>query len=463
MTTEPWLGDACSLVDSMRAGDLSPLEALESCLAAIEGSALNAFSYLDPQSARSAAMDADTSLPFGGLPLAVKELDSVGGWPDTDASIFFRERKAAEDSIQVGRLKAAGAVPFGLTTASEFGFVGYTSTRLNGTTRNPWNRDRTPGGSSGGSAAAVAGALVPIASGGDGGGSIRIPAGFCGLVGLKTSGGRIPRGPNAGFAMLTGVTGCLSRSVRDTARWLDVCNGYDHRDPYSLLRVDGWESGLGTRRLNGLRVAVDIDFGGKATVHPEVRSIVEHAARLLVNDAGLEPVEVRPELPDSGVDWALAGLPGLVSSVGEGWTERADEFTPEIKFGLENAKYFRASHAGAGERYRTEVIAGMAAIFDRTDFLICASNQYEAFAAEGPTPRYVGEVKVDPYTACTLTRAGNISGHPAISVPAGVTVSGLPVGMQIYTNRHDEALLLDLALIVEQQRPWPLVAPGSPF
>ena len=155
---------------------------------------------------------------------------------------------AEGDSTQVERLRAAGAVLAGQTTASEFGGINCTSTKLHGTTRNPWNQERTPGGSSGGSAAAVAGGLVPLASGSDGGGSIRIPAGFCGLFGHKSTFGQIPKGPKATQPPLTVVVGCVSRSVRDTARWYDVCNGFDARDTLSLPRVDGWEAGLDSSR-----------------------------------------------------------------------------------------------------------------------------------------------------------------------------------------------------------------------
>ena len=176
-------------------GPISPTEALDASLAAIDASELNAFSHLDVDAARAAAAAADVSLPFGGVPMGVKELETVEGWPYTEASLVFKDRIADHDSTQVTRLRAAGAVLAGQTTASEFGGVNCTSTKLHGTTRNPWNPERTPGGSSGGSAAAVAGGLLPIASGGDGGGSIRIPAGFTGLFGLKSTYGRIPKGP----------------------------------------------------------------------------------------------------------------------------------------------------------------------------------------------------------------------------------------------------------------------------
>ncbi|HEX7460341.1 MAG TPA: amidase family protein, partial [Acidimicrobiales bacterium] len=182
--TEPWLQDACSLVDAFRAKTLSPAEALEASVAAIEASDLNAFSLVDAEAARVQAAEADVSLPFGGVPIGVKELEPVKGWPYTEASLVFADRMSEFDSTHVTRLRAAGAVLAGQTTASEFGGVNCTATRLHGITRNPWDTERTPGGSSGGSAAAVAGGLLPIATGGDGGGSIRIPAGFTGLFGL---------------------------------------------------------------------------------------------------------------------------------------------------------------------------------------------------------------------------------------------------------------------------------------
>ena len=154
-------------------------------------------------------------------------------------------------------MRDAGAVLVGQTTASEFGGINVTYTRLHGATSNPYDLERTPGGSSGGSAASVAGGLLPICTGGDGGGSIRIPAGFTGLFGLKATFGRIPKGPHTEIEPLTAVVGCLSRSVRDTARWFDACNGYDEYDPFSLPRVDGLGGrARATRTCRGMRVAV---------------------------------------------------------------------------------------------------------------------------------------------------------------------------------------------------------------
>ena len=181
-TDQPWQGDACSLVDAFRSGERSPREEVEATLAAIERSDINAFSHVDPERARQAADVADVSLPFGGVPFAIKELDEVEGWPDTGASLVFKDRIATHTSRVIEKVVGeGGAVPVGLTTASEFGGLNVSVTKLNGVTHNPWQHGRTVGGSSSGSAAAVAGGLVSLASGGDGGGSIRIPAGYTGL------------------------------------------------------------------------------------------------------------------------------------------------------------------------------------------------------------------------------------------------------------------------------------------
>ena len=334
MSDQPWLGDACSLVDAFRAGELSPLEALDASLAAIERSQLNAFCHVDPERSRAWAQAADVSLPFGGVPMGVKEIDGgVEGWPDTHASLVFKDQLSMRDSTQVTRLRGAGAVLAGLTNASEFGGINCTHTKLHGTTRNPWNPARTPGGSTGGGASGVAGGLVPLSTGGDGGGSIRIPAGFCGLLGLKHTFGRIPRGPFTEIGPLTVTIGCVSRSVRDTARWLDVCNGHDAHDPLSLPRVDGWEAGLGTRDLKGKRVAI-VPTLGVAVLHPKVERTVRDAAEALAKDAGLRVVDVDVRLPELSFEWALAGVVGLRHILGDRYPACADDLTPEIQFGL---------------------------------------------------------------------------------------------------------------------------------
>jgi len=463
MSDGPWLGDACSLVDAFRAGERSPLEELDATLAVIDASELNAFAFVDTDGARETAAGADVSLPFGGVPVGVKELDRVAGWPFTEASVPLKDRLAPYDSTLVERVRRAGAVLPGLTTSSEFGGVNLTRTNLHGATRNPWGLERTPGGSTGGTASAVAGGLCALGTGGDGGGSLRIPAGFTGLVGLKCTYGRIPKGPGMVVGSLTAVLGCLSRSVRDTARFLDVANGFDHRDPYSLLRVDGWERGLGSHldELRGKRVAIAPDLGA-AVVHPEVTALVTAAGEALVAEAGLEVVDVPVKLPDLGYEWALSGLSEVLMELGDRYPDCEPDLTLEIGFGLKLATDLYDLQARARiEARRTAMNETMADIFDQVDFVIAASNPDVAFAAEGPLPTEVDGVRTELGNNGALTIPANVFGSPAISIPVGSS-RDLPVGMQVLGRHHEESLLLDLALLVERERPWPLVAPSAP-
>jgi aspartyl-tRNA(Asn)/glutamyl-tRNA(Gln) amidotransferase subunit A len=461
MTVTPWQGDACSLVDAFRTGERSPKEELEGVLAAIDASALDAVSFLDTEGARAAAARADASLPFGGVPIGVKELEPVEGWPSTEASLVFADRVADQTTTMVRRLEGAGVVKVAQTTASEFGGLNVSVSKLHGVTHNPWRHDRTAGGSSGGSAAAVAGGLLPIATGGDGGGSIRIPAGFCGLVGVKGTAGRIPRGPRTEIAPLTVVVGCVARSVRDVARWFDVCSGYHPRDPYSLPRVDGWERDVGTRDLRGLSAVIAPDLGN-AVVLPQVEARVREAGEALARDAGLRLVDVPVRLPGLGFEWAMANLSQLRKALGDRWPACRDDLTLEMAFGLDLAdQVFNLEMAGRVEAQRTEANERMADLFDDVDFVICATNPDVAFPAEIGLNTRVGNVSVGPENNGLLTIPANIVGNPAVSIPAG-TVDGLPVGMQVIGRHHADALLLDLARVVENERPWPLVAPGAP-
>ena len=367
------------------------------------------------------------------------------------------------------RLRAAGAVLAAQTTASEFGGINCTSTELHGTTRNPWDPARTPGGSSGGTAAAVAGGLLPIATGSDGGGSIRIPAGFSGLFGLKATYGRIPKGPAAGIEPLTTVLGCLTRSVRDTARYFDCCNGFDQRDPLSLPAVGGWEAGLGSHDLSGMTAAVVVDLG-IASVRDEVADVVAAAAERLAAAANLRLVTVAPTLPPLRGQWAMANQPAFVADLGDAYPERFDELSREMRAGLKAAQErFTLERAASIERYRRQLNEAMADLFDQADFVFCSTNPDVAFAAEGPPPstipghdliHEIGFARAIMNNAA-LTAPSNLNGSPAVSIPAGL-VDGLPVGLQVLAGHHREQLLLDLALVAERAMPWPLVAPGAP-
>ena len=461
MTDQPWQGDAVSLVNAFRSGERSPVEELDATIDAVDASTLNAFAFLDLDAARARAETADVSLPFGGVPIGIKELSPVEGWPLTEASLVFADRIASFTTTHDERVMAAGAVPIGQTTASEFGGLNVSITKLHGITHNPWQHGRTAGGSSSGSASAVAGGLVSIASGGDGGGSIRIPAGFNGLVGMKGTAGRIPRGPHATIAPLTVVVGCLARSVRDAARWYDVANGYDSRDPYSLPRIEGWERDLGSHDLHGMKVVISPDLGS-ATVRDEVAALVTEAAEALALDAGLAVVNTPIDLPGLGFEWAVGNLASLREELGERWPDCADDLTKEMAFGMRFAHdAMNLEVAGRAEAARTRANEAMAAVFDDADFIICATNPDVAFPAEiGANTRVAGR-KVGLENNGALTIPANIVGNPAISIPVGV-VDDLPVGMQIIARHHADSALFDLALAAERERPWPLVAPLAP-
>lgn len=467
MGNETWQGDAVGLVEAFRSGERSPREELEAAFAAIDNSELNAVCFADRESALAAADGADIDKPFGGVPIGVKSLNEVAGWPYDEASVPLRDRVGEVTTTQVDRIeRRGGAVLAAQTTSSEFGGVNLTRSRLHGATHNPWERGRTPGGSSGGSAAVVAGGLLPIATGGDGGGSIRIPAGFTGLVGLKATFGRIPLGPNTQYGNLTVTTGCLSRSVRDTARWFDVTNGHDPTDPLSLPRVEGWEAGLGSNAeaVRGSRVAVVADWGG-ATVSPVMWELLEEAATNLIADCALQRVDdVDTHVPRMGGAWSISGMIAIRAELGDRYPACADDLTPEMKYGLEQTegKYGEEGRARI-ERRRTELNHAMARIFDPTDgvdFVITASNPDVAFDAEGPLPDTFGGVEAGRGNNGLLTFPANLHGNPAISVPAG-SVDGLPIGLQIVGRHFSEPLLLDLALTMERNRPWPLVAPSA--
>jgi aspartyl-tRNA(Asn)/glutamyl-tRNA(Gln) amidotransferase subunit A len=375
---QPWLEDACSLAEAIRRGDVRSADAVEASIVAIGQSQLNAVVHLDAEGARRRAEEIDRAVgagedigPFGGVPLLVKDLEDAAGMPTTHGSVPYKDNIAEHDSIHVERLRAAGAVVLGKSAAPEFGLVAYTATKLHGVTRNPWNLERTPAGSSGGSAAAVAGGLVPLGTASDGGGSIRLPAAYTGLVGLKGSFGRIPRGPRARTGSLTSLWGTVSRSVRDTARWMDVASGYHPRDMLSLPRVDNWERDLGTRDLRGLRVTLMPDLGN-ATIDPMVRGIVEEAGQHLIAATGMRRVEADVRMPEKGRAWAAAGAAGLWADLKQFWPDCEPDLTFEIAGSMRLLQEYRVWSEAAVQKFRMIMNEAMCDAFEQTDVILCA-------------------------------------------------------------------------------------------
>src|SRR5262245_19011882 len=310
------------IAEAVRTGQRTAADVLDQALAAIEegNERLGAFVHLDEGAARAAAEAVDAAVaagrdpgPFAGVPIGVKDLEDCTGMPTSEGSLAYATRgPVAADSIHVARLRAAGAVPVGKTAAPEFGTLNFTKTKVFGVARNPWNPQRTPGGSSGGSAAAVAAGLVPVATASDGGGSTRIPASFCGLVGFKPSHGRIPHPGPTGSE--TSVFGLLTTTVADSARHLDVTTGQDDRARFSLPPATvRYESAIESLPVAGLRARWSPDLGF-ARCDPEVRAIAERAAQRLASGAGLaidhEPIHM------SGPErlWLGAGAMGRTSN-----------------------------------------------------------------------------------------------------------------------------------------------------
>jgi len=460
---------------AVRRKERKAVEVLDECLAATDVSnrALNAFVFLDVDGARRSAAAVDEAVArgddpgrFAGVPFGVKDLSDAAGMPTSKGSLLFKGRPPVErDSIDVARLRAAGAVPIGKTAAPEFGSVCYTSTRAWGTTRNPWDTSKTSGGSSGGSSAAVAAGMVPMATASDGGGSTRIPAAFCGLVGLKPSYGRIPH-PDAGASQTT-ADGALVTTVTDAARHLDVCAGPDDRDRVSLpvdtevRRAGGYERLIESLDVSGLRVGWSLDLGF-AIVDPEVAALTEGAARDLAAALGAELVAMDVRLTDPVRAWLGANVLDLHQDLEPGmWPERADELEPLNRAILASVERVTPARMARIWQRRMRLEQEVGAIHAEVDVLVTPATAVPAFAAAGPMPEMIDGRGVIPPMIVPFTMMANLCWNPAVSVPAGLTAGGLPVGLQIQGPRHRDDLVLRVARIYEQARPWPRLAPWA--
>jgi aspartyl-tRNA(Asn)/glutamyl-tRNA(Gln) amidotransferase subunit A len=457
------------VAEAVRAGDLKASEVLDECLDAIadRNAPLNAFVHVNADVARAAAQAVDEVVarggdpgPLAGVPFGVKDLEDCAGMPTSQGSLLYKGRApAAADSVHVGRLRAAGAVPIGKTAAPEFGVTAFTHTKAWGTTRNPWDLTRTPGGSSGGSAAAVAAGLVPFCTASDGGGSTRIPAAFTGLVGLKPSYGRIPHQRSA--LSETSCYGALTTTVVDAARHLDVAAGPDNRDRASLPPpVASYERAIEELDIAGLRAMWSPDMG-YAVVVPEMEELTRAAAETLVEAAGLRVVE-RAFSPSSPMrTWLSAGAVDLWMELEDGmWPDRADDFTGLVRASLRRSQDWTLPRFAHALRHRQQLEEEVAELFDDIDVLLTPTTAMSAFAAEGPLPMEIEGKDARTSGPVPFTMLANLCWNPAVSVPAGLTSERLPVGLQITARRHADDVALRLARIFEQTRPWPRLAPG---
>ena len=459
---------AWELKASIAKGELSPLELMRDTLDRIEriDARLNAFVALRPEAALAEARAmterlaaGETIGPLAGLPIGVKDLEDTAGMVTSFGSVPFKDNVASGDSIQVARLKAAGAIVVGKTNTPEFGFTGFTKNRLHGVTRNPWNLERTPGGSSGGSAAAVAGGLVPLCTGSDAGGSIRIPASYSGCFGFKPSLGRIPVGPSP-FISYSGmiVAGPLTRTVRDAALYLDCTAGDHPADPHSLPTPrHSYLAGLDALP-DRLKIAFSPDLG-YARVQKEVAVRVEQAVRAF-EEMGHTVDVWTGSLPDMGNVWTPLICTDIFAQLGDVLERYQDQLGRTLAATVEKTRGLTVVELTAIQKERAMLNRILETLFDEFDLLLTPTMPTEAFAAEGPPPAEIDGQPIPLLGAVAFTYPFNLSGNPAASVPAGFTPGGLPVGLQIIGPRLRDDRVLAAARAYEKVRPWNDLWPG---
>ena len=464
----PSVVDAARMV---RSGELSAVQLVRESFDAIarHNRALNAFVFLDEDAAMNQAALVDAAVrehrvdelgPLAGVPFGVKDLDDCAGMPTTRGSRWFANAPAkSSDAIHVERLRAAGAIPIGKTATPEFGAWAYTSSPLLGVTRNPWDLERTPGGSSGGSSAAVSSGMVPFATASDGGGSIRTPASFTGLVGLKNTYGRIPTLGDTHVAQ-NSVVGSLTTTVGDTALLLDVMAGPDDRDRTCLEGpTSTYVDALSKTDLSGLRIAWSRDLGF-AVVDPDVARLCEMAATAFASALGATLIDRPIVLSDYVRTYvAVEGVDKFVGIERDLWENRRDELDPLCAPGWAYLCEKTLPWLAAVEFDRRALVQEVAAIFRDVDLILTPMSSTPPFAAQGPMPTSINGTNVHSGMSVVLAMLANLANLPALSVPAGLTNEKVPVGLQVIGPRFREDLLLASAYHYENHHPWPRHCP----
>ena len=445
----------------------SPGELLEDTLSRIEAAepTLNTFACLDLEGARrDAAAATDRQMasgrlsPLDGIPTSVKDLIAQKDLPLRFGSQAMPETPAAADAPSVARLRAAGAVLLGKSTTSEFGCKAVGDSPLTGITRNPWDTDLTPGGSSCGAAAMVAAGLVPYALGTDGGGSVRIPAALCGLFGIKGQFGRVPIYPTSATPTLAHV-GPLTRTVADGAIVMEVIAGFDRRDPFSIAGPVPAYGAIATTPGKALRIAYSPTLGYAAPT-PAVLGEVESAVTAIAA-LGHHVEQVDTVMDDPAPIWTAEFYAGVGTRLFETIRSAPDLIDPAVLDVLRVAieQNMRSYYASVFERYAFR--DRMRMLFEKYDLLVTPTLPCQAFPVGRDVPPNTPDNAVVSWTSYTYPF--NLTGQPAASVPAGFA-GGLPVGLQIVGRSHDEATIFTLAAQYQSarstldRRPAPLVA-----
>jgi aspartyl-tRNA(Asn)/glutamyl-tRNA(Gln) amidotransferase subunit A len=447
-------------IDWLARRSVSAVELLEATLARIAATreTLNSFSAVADRDALLAqARAADERIARGdaraleGIPLGVKDLFDARGLVTSMGSVPFRDRIASEDSVQVARLRAAGAIVVGKTNVPEFGHTALTKNLLHGVSRNPWNLERTPGGSSGGSSAAIAGGVVSLVTASDGGGSIRLPASFTGCFGLKPSFGRIPNESDLWVMDDTAVQGPLTRTVEDAALFLDLTAGAHPLDPNSLPHP-----GLSYREVlpdlpDGLRIGYSHDFG-YAVVQSDVAQVAYDAAREFAQDHHFAEIAGGP--PQLGRKWGMLGAFEGLGEIEELLPEHESEFGRGYLQGMLAGRRMTPAFWAEIRRERGKLNRWCAETFERFDLVLTPTVPFDAPPARGPLPLETEGRSQPPVGVASFTIPWNLAWHPAATVRAGLSKAGLPVGLQIAAPRHRDDLVLQAAFAFERARPW---------
>jgi len=467
---------ATELVRMFRARRVSPVEVMDAVFARIDrlNPRLNAYVTLDRDSARRAARAATRALrsraalrPLHGVPVSVKDNTPTKGLRTTYGSKIFEHHVPEQDALIVERLKSAGAIVVGKTNTPEFAAGGNTFNAVFGATRNPWDPSLTCGGSSGGAAVALATGMAPLAQGSDLGGSLRMPAAFCGVVGFRTSAGLIPAYPKDLAWDTLSVTGPMARTVADTALMLAAVAGPDDRAPISYA-VDPREfrQAVKAPSVKGWRVAWTPDLGGLIPVDSEVARVAEGAVRVF-RALGARVV---PDCCDfSEVDEIVLATRGvsMVALHAEKLPTWRAEMQQALVWNIEQGLALTSRAIARGETLRTALWHRVRRFMERYDLLILPTVGVQPFPVEQPYPTELDGKPIAHYIQWAyLTYGITLTGLPAISVPAGFTRAGLPVGLQIVGRRRQEAAVLRAAAAFEAAAPWadripPVVAGGG--
>ena len=453
--------DALTLARLIRDKQVSPVAVVEAVLARIEAlqPTVNAFITVTAEEARTAARRAEAAVmagehlgPLHGVPFSVKDLLPTRGVRTTMGSLIFADQVPAEDAVPVRRLREAGAILVGKTTTPEFGHKPLTDSPLFGTTRNPWDLSRTAGGSSGGAAAAVVSGQAPLALGTDGGGSIRLPASCCGIVGLKPTLGRVPHVSQADLFSSTSYIGPMARTVAETAACFDAIAGFDAGDPYSRPEPADDPRVVTVR---GLRVGW-LPRVGNRLVDAEVLAATEAAVRHL--EGGGAQVETLEEDVSAFEQTFLIGLQaGLAARVGAHMAAFGDKVAPSLRESVERGARWSAVDWVNALGQRTAMYRRVNALLRRFDVLLSPTLSRPALAVDHDAFR---PITIGGEEAGSIRGAWypylwpfNLSGHPALSLPCGVAADGLPIGLQIVGPWYGDRRVLALAGHLERERP----------